>query len=382
MRSAKLPLNSSVKVLTSESKDKRRRFKNEIAFLSRNQHAHIVTVTDHGVAAAGSVRGPFYVMERYTGSLRDELNSKLSSDRVMPLFSQIIDGVEAAHFQEVTHRDLKPENVLIRNSGNIAAVADFGVASFTADQLLTLVKTAPTTRLANFQYAAPEQRVAGRTVGVTADIYALGLMLNELFTGSAPHGTDYQLISSASADYAFLDPIVAVMIRQDPAERPQSIAEVKTLIQRHRAEAVSLQRLRELDKVVVPIGEVSDPLAHQPPKLIGAEYDAGTLRLKLDRPVNENWVRALHNMGNYSAPMEAPPEAFRFNRAEVVVNVPDHAAQRAIDHFKQWLPRASDVLKYTLEQEARRQEEERRNQLKRDRDAEQRRLEVNRSLRL
>jgi hypothetical protein len=150
----------AVKVLTSESKDKRRRFKNEIAFLSRNQHAHIVTVTDHGVAAAGSVRGPFYVMERYTGSLRDELNSKLSSDRVIPQFSQIIDGVEAAHFQEVTHRDLKPENVLIRNPGNIAAIADFGVASFTADQLLTLVKTAPTTRLANFQYAAPEQRVA------------------------------------------------------------------------------------------------------------------------------------------------------------------------------------------------------------------------------
>jgi serine/threonine protein kinase len=141
----------AVKVLTSESKDKRRRFKNEIAFLSRNQHPHIVTVTDYGVAAAGGVKGPFYVMERYAGSLRDEINGKLVSDRAMLLFSQIIDGVEAAHFLDVTHRDLKPENVLIRDPEKTAAVADFGIARFTEDQLLTLVETAPTTRLANFQ---------------------------------------------------------------------------------------------------------------------------------------------------------------------------------------------------------------------------------------
>jgi serine/threonine protein kinase len=164
----------AVKVLTSESKDKRRRFKNEIAFLSRNRHKNIVTVTDYGVAAVGVVNRPFYVMARYGGSLRDVLKHKLTPDRAMALFSQVIDGVEAAHLQNVTHRDLKPENVLTDLTNDAAAVSDFGVASFTEDQMLTLVDTAPTTRLANFQYAAPEQRISGGTVGPTADIYALG----------------------------------------------------------------------------------------------------------------------------------------------------------------------------------------------------------------
>jgi len=372
----------AVKVLTSESKDKRRRFKNEIAFLSRDRHKNIVTVTDHGVAAGGVVKGPFYVMARYGGSLRDVLKRKPSPDHAMALFSQVIDGVEAAHLLDVTHRDLKPENVLIDPTNGAAAVSDFGVASFTADQMLTLVETAPTTRLANFQYAAPEQRVSGGAVGPTADIYALGLMLNELFTESVPYGTDYQLISSTASDYAFLDAIVATMIRQNPGDRPQSIAKVKTLIQMHRAEAVSLQKLRELDKVVVPVGQVTDPLAFQPPKLIAAEYNAGILRLELDRPVNENWIRALQNMGSYSSPMGAPPHMFRFTGVDVTVVIPDHIAQSAIDHFKVWLTKATTVLKYMLEQEAKQQEEQRRIQLRSEREAEQRRLEVNRALRI
>lgn len=116
----------------------------------------------------------------------------------------------------IVHRDLKPENILVQ--GDLLAVADFGTDSFTDDLILTRVETQPTQRLANFQYAAPEQRVPGK-VGVPADIYALGLMLNELFTGSVPHGTSYKTISSVAKDLGFLDPIVAEMIRQTPADR-------------------------------------------------------------------------------------------------------------------------------------------------------------------
>src|SRR3981081_1724934 len=103
---------------------------------------------------------------------------------VLPLFVKILDGVEAAHLQGVIHRDLKPENILVDSKGAHPAIADFGIASFTEDLLVTSVETAPTQRLANFQYAAPEQRLGGRTVRDTADIYALGLILNEMFTGT------------------------------------------------------------------------------------------------------------------------------------------------------------------------------------------------------
>jgi serine/threonine protein kinase len=68
--------------------------------------------------------------------------------------------------------------VLFENGEHTLAIADFGIASFTDDQLVTLVETAPTQHLAKCQYAAPEQRVAAKMVSATADIYALGLMLN------------------------------------------------------------------------------------------------------------------------------------------------------------------------------------------------------------
>jgi hypothetical protein len=210
-------------------------------------------------------------------------------------------------------------------------VADFGIARFTEDQLHTLVETTAASRLANFQYAAPEQRVPGQQVGQPADIYALGLMLNELFTGAVPHGTEYRRIENVAEKYGFLDAVVAQMIRQAPNERPGSIAEIKGLIQRHQADAVSLQKIDELKKVVVPEGEVTDPLAFEPPRVVGADYQNGTLRLKLDRPVTNDWVRALVNMGSYRAPMNAPPHAFQFNGADVSVQISDHEAQFAID---------------------------------------------------
>jgi serine/threonine protein kinase len=174
----------AVKVLTSTSKEKRKRFKNETAFLRTNRHPNIVRVIDHGVADNAGIKGAFYVMHRFEGSLRSLIERRPSPDAAMAIFAQILDGVEAAHLQQVTHRDLKPENILVKDVGKTACVADFGIASFTEEKLYTLVETAPTTRLANFQYAAPEQRAVGQPVGPTADIYALGLILNELRGGS------------------------------------------------------------------------------------------------------------------------------------------------------------------------------------------------------
>lgn len=175
----------AVKLLAEDraSKDKRSRFKNEIAFLEKNKHGSIVMVLDYGLLQSKPLSGPFYVMPRYDTSLRGLMREGISPDSVLPLFSQLLDGVEAAHLQGVVHRDLKPENVLYQRTSRTLAIADFGIARFTEDLLATWVETAPAQRMANFQYAAPEQRVQGQNVGVPADMYALGLMLNELFTG-------------------------------------------------------------------------------------------------------------------------------------------------------------------------------------------------------
>lgn len=375
----------AIKVLTTEraNAERRRRFKNEIGFLLRHRHANIVSVIDHGVANSSSISGPFYVMRRYASNMRGLLTRKIDPKNALPIFGKILDGVEAAHLLGAIHRDLKPENILFDVKTNAPAVADFGVASFTDDLLITSVETAPTQRLANFMYAAPEQRVPGRRVTATADIYALGLMLNEIFTGEVPHGTDFQQIGKSNPEFGYLDAVVAQAMKQEPSERFDSVAQLKAAIAAHRAEFLSLQKISQIDGTVIPAGEVDEPLAHEPPKLIGAEWDRGMLTLQLDRPVNREWVQALQqDMGSFTYPSNAHPTAFNFNGAVAKVPAQEHDAQQIIDHVKRWLPQATTALKHRLHSEAVRREQEMQAKLKRERQAEEQRLRVNRSLKI
>jgi serine/threonine protein kinase len=374
----------ALKVLAQDraTADKRRRFKNEIAFLARNKHRNIVTVIDYGIASSGEVVGPFYVMRRYNSNLRHIIQGEIPPAQVMSLFSQILDGIEAAHLQGVVHRDLKPENILHDASSNTLAIADFGAARFTEDLLATTVVTGPTQRLANFQYAAPEQRAPGKQVLAAADIFALGLILNEMFTGAVPQGTEYRLISQVAKEQGFLDAIVAAMIRQAPPERPTSVAEIKGLIQRHQSEAVSLQRLSQIEGMVIKANEIDEPLAQTPPRLIDADWDRGELTLTLDRPVTLQWIDALHRTGNYSSVLGKSPQVFAFRGIQAVVRAQEHEVQMVVDNFKTWLPMASRTLKSLLEQEAQRQEASKKEQLRRDREAEGQRLRVLRKIQI
>ena len=374
----------AIKVLSEDraSADKRRRFKNEIAFLARNRHPNIVPVVDHGVARGGHVNGPFYVMQRYDESLRELMRAGIRSAEVLKAFSQVLDGVEAAHLQRVVHRDLKPENILYDRASGALAVADFGIAHFTEDLAATTVETAPSQRLANFLYAAPEQRAPNQIVNQRADIYALGLILNEMFTGMVPHGTKYRLIGEVDTEFGFLDQIVERMLSQVAENRPAAIADIKGLIQRYQYEAVSMQRISSIDASVVKSSEVDEPLALDPPRLISADWKAGMLILILDRPVTPQWVDALHNMGSYSSLMNIPPIRFTFKGTQAVVGAAEHEVQSVIDYFKSWLPQASRTLKQNLEAAARRREDQRREQLRKERAEEETRLRLLRSIKI
>jgi serine/threonine protein kinase len=343
------------------TRDKLKRFKNEYLFGSRAKHPHLVRILDSGLHQGETASAPFYVMPRYASSLRQLLKRPFLPGRALPLFGQILSGVEAAHLLHVVHRDLKPENVLVNDSG-VAVIADFGVARFEEEELYTLVQTGKNDRLANFVYAAPEQRRRDGVVDYRADVFALGLMLNELFTGDVPHGTGFRTVGAVAPDHAWLDEVIASMIHHDPASRPAGAAEVRELLRTRSDQFSAGQRLSAVTNSVVPETEVDDPLASDPPRVIGGDYQGGNLILKLSRPVNNDWVVALQNMGGYRSYPGAGPENFRFHGDEAQLSLSRDLApqvQEIIELFKGWLPNATKKYASNLRNERQRAEQER-----------------------
>lgn len=356
--------------------EKRRRFKNEIGFLQSTRHDNLVRVVDHGIWTNAGERSPFYVMDLYEESLRMYMHRGISHDLIMSLYGQILDGVEAAHLKGVVHRDLKPENILHQIANERLAIADFGVARFCAEELLTAVETKPGTRLANFLYAAPEQRVRGKEVGVPADIYALGLILNEMFTQHVPHGTGYLKIGDTAANFAWLDEIVETMLRQDPAARPGSIDVLKREIQYHQADFSSRQRLSRIDQTVVHESDIDDPIIRYGLKLVDITWNDGVLKLHLSQPVNPKWIAALNNMGGYASVMGKGPEMFSFVGNIATINAQEHAVVDVVRHFKNWLPVATRVYEEMLRRDINARAAAEREELQRRRKAEEENIRV------
>ncbi len=229
-------------------------------------------------------------------TLRSLIKRGIDKSDVLPLFSQMLNGVEAAHLRGVTHRDLKPENVLVDAAG-VVKIADFGIAHFEEDALHTAIETTPQERLANWEYAAPEQRRPGQTVDLRADIYSLGLMLNELFTLQVPHGADPITIASVAPEYTYLDDIATAMRQNSPNKRPISLSEVKNLLIARGNDFVQQQKLDALRQTVIPTSQVSDPLIDDPIHVTGVAYRNGDLIFTISQSPNGRWLQRFQNMG-------------------------------------------------------------------------------------
>lgn len=329
----------AVKVLdpAHTTSDRLGRFKNEYTLSLRHPHEHIVAVADVGFTMKGGSKVPFYVMPYFDDSLRALMKAGVSAARVLPFFGQVLDGVEAAHKLGVVHRDLKPENILYSKATGRLVVADFGIAQFGADLLATIVETGSGDRLANFAYAAPEQRVKGSKVDSRADIYALGLILNELFTGQIPGGTDFRTVSSVAPAFGYLDELIAGMLRQDSTKRPQSIEVVKLDLAARGNAFIERQQLDKLKGQVVPESKVSDPLLDAPPRVVHAAWDEDVLTIDVSEALNQDWMWAMRNMGNFSYMVS--PDLFTSKGKRLFVPCSGEQAKAVIEHFNSWLPR-------------------------------------------
>jgi len=358
----------AVKVLdpSKAALEKRRRFKNEILFGLDQRHPNVLRVLDHGLTRRDDQDAAFYVMPLYATTLRGLIDRRLGPDAVVPLFAGLLDGVEAAHQAGVVHRDLKPENVLYDAERDILVVGDFGIAHFADEERFTAVETRPGSRLANFQYAAPEQRERGGAVDTRADVYALGLMLNEMFTGTVPLGTDAPTIAATAPDYAILDRLVAAMRQQSPAARPASIDVVRQGL---------------------PSSAAADPLVKDPVRVVNTDHTVpNALVLVLNHAPTPKWQQVMRRVeGSYQMYEGYDPKqmTIKGNRVTIDPNArrrvgvyAEDVAQTYIEFFslmEREYPRA-------LADEARQRKAEARLAEQARAEAERRRLESNKRL--
>jgi serine/threonine protein kinase len=255
-----------------QSQQKTQRFKNELAFCTKNTHPNIITIEDRGLAKIEGTEVPFFIMPVFSKTLRKVLKNQRSPEHLLMLFVDILNGIEHAHDSSIWHRDLKPENVLVTENEDRAVVTDFGIAHFDDENLYTLIQTEPADRLANFRYAAPEQRDK-KAVDHRADIYALGLIVYEMFTEHLLQGTQHTRIGSLNPEYSFLDPIVESMTCQSPDDRLPSISLVREMLVAN-SPAELAQKLK--DRFDHETKLITEPTTKKPPLAVARYEVRGT----------------------------------------------------------------------------------------------------------
>ena len=166
------------------------RFDAERQALAMMDHPNIAKILDAGTTANGQ---PFFVMELVQGvpltRFCDE--EHLNVTERLQIFQQVCHAVQHAHQKGIIHRDLKPTNILVEsdNGRPVPKIIDFGLAKAMSDVPLTdrSLFTQLGQVIGTPLYMAPEQ--AGRgglDIDTRADIYALGVILYELLTGTTP----------------------------------------------------------------------------------------------------------------------------------------------------------------------------------------------------
>ncbi|MBI5516101.1 MAG: protein kinase [Deltaproteobacteria bacterium] len=213
------------------------RFLREVSVASKVEHPGIVKVFDAGVDEdVDGARWPYLAMELLTGG---DLANQITGGRVTMLqalrwVQSMLGALGAAHAAGVVHRDLKPENIFIEGPGDregVVRLLDFGIArDLEGPRTATMVGQA----LGTVYDMAPEQARDASSVTARADVYAVGVIMYQLFTGAFPYDGDnpHAVVIRAQMDEhqpvgaraPWLDPRLAALVeaclRRRPEERP------------------------------------------------------------------------------------------------------------------------------------------------------------------
>jgi len=295
-----------------------RRFRREAQTAARLDHPNTVRVLDFGE----DERGFLYLVMEYVPALplaailRQE--GELSWDRVLRIWIQVAEALQAAHDADVIHRDVKPSNVLLLqqpNGAEMAKICDFGLAKFSSDHLDPEATQDPKWKAAGTPiYMAPEQAV-GDPLDGRADIYASGVMAFQLIEGRPPFSGD----SSAKILMMHVSKPVPAMVKapvevqalvhdcmaKDLEER---VPDGRTLAQRCRAILDRAGRSRPPTPIPTPVEELVNPepmSPRTPPAHLPLDAMEPLDRADPSPPAEATSIEALVNLAVEEAAREA-----------------------------------------------------------------------------
>ncbi|MFI4898826.1 MAG: protein kinase [Phycisphaerales bacterium JB059] len=262
------------------------RFKQEAHTLKRCGHPYVARLLDHGHTDLGFGLQPYLLLELVAGESLTRATKRMTVEEQVRLFRMIAEGLSSIHASGVVHGDLKPGNILVR-ADSTPCIIDFGLSRTNSDE------PAPDPRSVShwagtLQYMSPEQLgVVRSTLDGRSDLYALGMMMYETFSGRRPYelqglspGGAVDVVRNASIGplnrssarpWPALDRTVQRLLRRTPADRYPSadrlVADLKrieagkeptrapvTFPRLHRkAREVALRRRRTLAWVVTGV---------------------------------------------------------------------------------------------------------------------------------
>ena len=251
-----------------------RRFVDEARAVNKIGHPNIVDIFSFGWLPD---QRHYFAMEYLEGqNLADRMKAgPIAVDEARRLLGQICSALEAAHQTGIVHRDLKPDNIWVaqpRHGDSFAKLLDFGIAKLLGDG-----DAAPHTVTGAIMgtpaYMAPEQ-CRGVGVGPRADVYALGVILYEMFAGRTPfQGSFVELITQHLSDAPeppsrhapvapALERLILACLEKDPEKRPSSPAMVRQQLEAALANAAPLAPAPVV--VRAPGAAASSPVAARP----------------------------------------------------------------------------------------------------------------------
>jgi serine/threonine-protein kinase len=244
----------------ARDEDLSERFLQEAKATASVKHPNVVQISDFGRLPDGI---PYFVMELLVGTTLGEVikvGGPIPAGRATRIIAQVAGAIGAAHEAGVVHRDLKPDNVFLVGGGAsdtddesraramVGEAADVRVVDFGAAKIIGSSRMTRTGIVFGTpHYMSPEQ-ASGATVDHRADIYALGIIMYEMFTGRVPFEADTYMgvltqhmfvqpmppsqISEAAKELGALEDITLICLEKKPEDRFASMADLAAAIQR------------------------------------------------------------------------------------------------------------------------------------------------------